>query len=736
MELTRRQFFQRLGWAIAAIGISQGSFLATADRYNRALAAPNRRKLALLVGINQYSEAVSDIAASRGGVLLGSLSDVALQQELLIHRFGFAKDDILTLLNDQSTRVGVETAFQQHLIDQAQPDDSVVFHFSGLGSRVRLGADQVEVSTLVPFDGVMPSDDAPTIRDLPEETLLLLGRSLPSSNFTAIIDAGVADMGAPLVGNFRVRSRPHVPSGQLHAEEQALQEQLSNALAETRRKRNDALPGAWLRAASSDGSGRGLALEGQWNGFAAGLFTYALTQYLWQVTEPQTVQVAFNATSGMIERVTTRAQQPSLDLESARDRPLYSPIPNQAAADGVITQIAGDGRVQVWLGGLPAHALTSYSAGAQLAIAGSTQRLQVRSRDGLRLIASLPADLATSVKDLIGQPVQELVRLVPKSVGLTVALDSHLERIERVDATSAFSSVKVATVSAGEQSADFLFGKLKPRAQTLAASLSDSTLEPLAVPAKGVNATKQGFGLFYPAQLAVPGTIASDEEAVKTAVNRLTPVLRSLQAVKLLSLTENATASGMRLRVALEAAKTPTKPIAQQETLRSLDPGRSEGSTANRLIALPAGESVQFRLHNLGDRSVYAVLLHLVRSGTMLTVQLPTQPEDGATDGTLKPLLNGAIAPNQPLVLASPVSSPQLSRSFVCVSYSPFEQVRAIAQRREQASKDERPSDLELAQAVLQDLQSNLNVSSDVVPLNMYQWATFSFCYQTLVATV
>jgi hypothetical protein len=67
----------------------------------------------------------------------------------------------------------------------------------------------------------------------------------------------------------------------------------------------------------------------------------------------------------------------------------------------------------------------------------------------------------------VGQLVQEAIRVLPRNLGLTVALDVHLERIERVDATSAFANIPSVSsvVVAGEQPADYLFGKVQEEAR-------------------------------------------------------------------------------------------------------------------------------------------------------------------------------------------------------------------------------------------------------------------------------
>ena len=111
----RRHFLQGAGAALATIGLSQLQLTRQADRYAQVLAQPTRRKLALLVGINQYQ--------GRGlEPLEGPENDVDLQYQLLVHRFGFHPDDILTLTNAEATRSGILEAYQHHLIEQAKPD--------------------------------------------------------------------------------------------------------------------------------------------------------------------------------------------------------------------------------------------------------------------------------------------------------------------------------------------------------------------------------------------------------------------------------------------------------------------------------------------------------------------------------------------------------------------------------------------------------------------------------------
>jgi len=76
MGLTRREFLQRGSGAIAIGGALGSGLWAWGDRAGQVLAAPTSRKLALLIGISQYPEAVSDVPPVKGGLLPGALTEV------------------------------------------------------------------------------------------------------------------------------------------------------------------------------------------------------------------------------------------------------------------------------------------------------------------------------------------------------------------------------------------------------------------------------------------------------------------------------------------------------------------------------------------------------------------------------------------------------------------------------------------------------------------------------------
>jgi hypothetical protein len=288
-NIKRRHFLQLAGSTLATVGISQLDIMHQGHRYTQVLAQNTPRKLALLVGINQYSAPITPLE--------GCVTDVKLQQELLIHRFGFNPKDILTLTDQKATRQGILTAFEEHLINQAKPGDVVVFHFSGHGSKViDPNRDQPDGfnSTLVPVDRKLPEGYPITggvVSDIMGHTLFLLMSALKTENVTVVLDCCYSGGGTR--GNLRVRSlsggEDLKPSSvELNYQKQWLRRlDLSpEKFIELRRK--GVAKGVVIASARRDER----AADMNFSDFHAGAFTYALTQYLWQQTNNQSINNA------------------------------------------------------------------------------------------------------------------------------------------------------------------------------------------------------------------------------------------------------------------------------------------------------------------------------------------------------------------------------------------------------------------------------------------------------------
>ncbi|MCC5646036.1 caspase family protein [Nostoc sp. CHAB 5824] len=708
--MERRTFLHRIGSILAVLGVTEAEWLTLGNRYYQALAQPSPRKLALLIGINQYPEIPA---------LSGCLTDVELQRELLIHRFGFQGSDILTLTEEQASREFIEAAFLDHLGKQAKPDDVVVFHFSGYGSRVKLetSPDTMQ-NALVPANVNQNSQDEKIVNYILEETLLLLLRSLPTERVTAVLDTSY-----------------YAPSTVLGLKIRALQESVAKVATEEldflkQLKTQKSLNTPIVLAATSEPTQT--AREGLFSGFSAGLFTYALTQYLWEFTPATTIQIALSHVENSLYKLGSK-QQPA--LLSSQNQDVTSLLPDSIiGGEGAVSAIEDDGKtVHLWLAGLPPQVLLYYGVNSRFSLT-TTEQLILRSRTGLTAKAQISKiDSTTPLQ--VGQLVQEAVRVLPRNIHLTIGLDTGLERIERVDATSAFAGFShVSTVVAGEKPADYIFAKLQE------------------IPSR--------YGLFSLSSELIPNTTGEAGEAVKLTVQRLAPKLSTLFAAKLWRLTENEGSSRLALKVTLEIISSISpRVVMQRETVRAFKTETSiKKSLQTRLIAslptpvVPIGSRMQYRVENQSDRPVYLILLGLNNNHTAVAFYSWETPQEPNTADT-KPLLKEVvIAPGETLtlpqtnaasqwVISGPASECEQQLIF---STAPFSETLAALSTVKYSTAEERPigpllNPFDVAQALVQDLhnasalKTEMNgIAADSYILDVNNWASLSFSFQVV----
>ncbi|MCU0544698.1 MAG: caspase family protein [Oscillatoriaceae cyanobacterium Prado104] len=724
MGLLRREFLQQAGGMLASLGISEAGWLRLGDRYLEALAGPTARKLALLVGIDRYPDSP----------LRGCVTDVELQRELLACRFGFVPSDIVTLTDSEATRENIETAFANHLVQQAKPGDAVVFHFSGSGSRVSLGqVPEVMQNSLVPVDDVSPSDSNRTVNDILEETLLLLLRSLPTQNAVAILDTSYTYPGADKNGSFRIRSRPRHTVGQPGREELAL-------LSLIRSRANNLLPATVLTAAAP----AQLAAEREWNGFAAGLFTYAMTQTLWLATPATSFSVSFSRAAGTVEQVTALSQQPQIRSQS--------PLPqanlpadfaggalDSPAADGAVTALEDGGKtVQLWLGGLPPGVLDACS-GSVFAAVGSQDLLLLRGRSGLSAKAQvLERSIGVLGQVAVGELVREEIRVFPRNIGLTVALDSGLERIERVDATSALATVPQVSAVPGDRPADCRFGRVP---STTVAQIPET-------PLPGFDRSR--YGLFSLGDTLISNTDGDGGEAVKVAVQRLIPQLKTLLAAKLLRLTVNEASSRLKVRAVLATLSPQSRVVQQREPVRAdrayqLAPlsDDSEKLPHQSIPSVPAGGRIQYRLYNESDRPVYAAVFSSDTGGRLLAANYKGENAAGGMSEPIAPgdNLSVPVAGGFGWAVSGPAG---IAETIIIFSEKRFDRTLAALEGGMQQVRDAEPvrvllNPLDVARAVLEDLHEasisgvqKLGVATEDLALDVNVWASLSFVYRVV----
>lgn len=84
-------------------------------------------KRALLVGINEYQNPQNN--------LRGCVNDVYMVGEGLVKHLGFERRDVTLLTDAQATFQNIESGLRR-LVDTAQKNDVLVFHYSGHGSQI------------------------------------------------------------------------------------------------------------------------------------------------------------------------------------------------------------------------------------------------------------------------------------------------------------------------------------------------------------------------------------------------------------------------------------------------------------------------------------------------------------------------------------------------------------------------------------------------------------------------
>lgn len=784
MGLKRREFLQQASTLLAALGMTEAGLWRAGDRYLQALAEPTSRKLALLVGINDYAT---------GTDLGGCLTDVELQRELLIYRFGFQRSDILTLTDAQATRKNIEEAFLNHLTQQVQSGDVVVFHFSGYGRYLNQNP---EFRRLLPESGspesaaeitnaLIPSDSALSgtpseVNDLLEDTLLLLLRSLPTEKIIAVLDTSYAYFGSDLQGNLRVRSRPFPDIAQPSADELVIQQQLLARILPKEPKFNlNQLRGFVLTAAGP----QQVATEMQLAGFSTGLFTYALTQQLWQATPATTLQFSLQQAACTVGQLAGIDPHPQLKgdpaaIQTEKKFSLFQLNALSTGIEGALKSVEDDGRTaQLWIGGLPARVLEAYGTNSLLRIVPVTNSefqppgleteakngtlLQIRSRSGPNAQVQ---KLGATVKDTpplkAGQFVQEAVRVLPRNPNLIVALDASLERIERVDATSAFSGISFVTpVVAGEQAADCVFGRVREMLIAQSSNPSFSTLSP------------GSYGLFWLGQDLIADTMGEGGEAVKAAVRRLVPQMQTLLAAKLWRWSANESSSRLAIRASLERLQeNQPQVLTEKKALRVMGlAGAASGFKSNvstspawkkpSVITIPAGSRIQYRLNNEGKNPLYFLLFGLDNRGrayvgglSEVVALYPKQLGDPNDLTQFQEVIEyNQIAPGESRTLPWTISGSGwragsgLAETHIICSSQPFYRTMAALASTMPPRADAQPltvlsNPLPVAQALMQDLHQAseagvklAGISSDNNwALDVNVWATLSFVYRVV----
>nr|WP_278003525.1 caspase family protein [Nodosilinea sp. TSF1-S3] len=631
------------GSALAAVGLSQMDVRHQGDRYARALAQPSRRKLALLVGVNQYAGGVTP--------LRGCLTDVRMQKELLVHRFGFDAANILTLEDQAATRQNLLDAFESHLIDQAQPGDVVVFHFSGHGSLVR-DPDPIPTAlagyngSFLPYDARLNLTGS-QVNDIMGKTLFLLMANLKTDQVTVMLDS--CHSGGGTRGDLILRaveSRVALGDAEPSNTELAVQERWLAELGWSP---------AELKAQRSRGIAKGVALgsaqanqlaaeacfgegEGQ---FYAGAFTYALTRYLWQQPGTPPLDRVFVDLARSTQELANSArvvQSPIYEVEPGRNfgqEPLFFSSPQSPAAEAVVVGSEASGEVKFWLGGVSSQSLAAFESGAIFSVVdgngheiGQVEQTRRVGLEGYGTLADSPRNQIAA-----GQLLRERVRGVPTDLTLRVGLDASLGAdVETVrwsmtgpqgpSQLATFNRIQPVAVD-GSQSPHYLLGRMTEQGLAIAAAEAIRDVGTLG-----------SIGLFTPGLVALRASFGAPGESITEAIQRLNPTLKLLLAGQVLRSVLNSDTSNLNVEVVVQ-------PVDSDRAVgRSISRGSQGGVAAQRLEgavqALRSGSEIVVTVTNGEPRNLYVAILAIGSSGSM-TVLHPTDWDSPESEPLLEP---------------------------------------------------------------------------------------------------
>lgn len=617
--IKRRHFLQAAGATLASIGLSQLDFLHRVEGYGQVLAQGSPgRKLALLVGINGYPDKIAN--------LRGCLTDVELQWELLVHRFGFNPKDILVVADRalpvtsdeplKPTRDNILNAFKTHLIDQAKPGDVVVFHYSGHGSRIldpnpipELIINNEKVpntdklnGTMVPYDRI--TTDPAVVQDIMGRTLFLLMRSLKTELVTAVLDSCHSGGGTRGGLTFRAvtsridDNRYASPSPAELELQRRLMKDLNiseTQLAELRKQ--GIAKGVAIGSAQFDQSAADAPFDNAT--FYAGAFTYLLTRYLWQSDTNESLKDAFVNLARSTKDLAANAQVEQFPIFAANptsngEKRMYFLSPAKPWAEAVVRDVKPDGRVEYWLGGASSLSLAASDQGGLWAVIDAQGKeiaeLEQISRTGLTATGRLrTGQLSTLQKDIL---LREKIRGIPTDLKLRVSLDGSLGN-QLESAAAALQKLERVQIVSTEQGADCILGRMTPelRQQVTRGQTQGGSELPKA----------ETFGLFLTGLRPIAPTFNDKPgESTQEAVKRLTGRFKSLLAGKLLKLVTGSDAA----LVGQSSAYKITVAIAPKGSFATTTPK-----------TFKQGTTVQVQVRNNEKRNLYIAVIGIGESG-------------------------------------------------------------------------------------------------------------------------
>lgn len=149
----------------------------------RAAATGYANSWAIVVGIDKYQKWPQLQYAVRDAEGVG---------QMLVQKFGFAPERVLTLKNEQATRTGILAAFHDRLAHgKLQPNDRIFVFFAGHGATRKLSSGR-DLGYIVPVDA---DPDKLATDAIPMTEIQNIAESLPAKHALFVMDACYSGLG-------------------------------------------------------------------------------------------------------------------------------------------------------------------------------------------------------------------------------------------------------------------------------------------------------------------------------------------------------------------------------------------------------------------------------------------------------------------------------------------------------------------------------------------------------------
>ncbi|MEM9120696.1 MAG: caspase family protein [Cyanobacteria bacterium P01_F01_bin.56] len=633
-RLRRRHVLQLAGASLGVIGLNRLDFMRQGHLFNRALAETTGRKYALLVGINQYPNAI--------GNLSGCLNDVRLQYELLVHRYGFQPEDIVIVAEatldlpakaiiTPPTRQAIIDAWRGHL-GQAQPGDIVIFHYSGHGTfatepnpisypdELDINVGPLEAAPYDNFDGktgaIVPFDVFNDVNPgeanlILGSTLFLLSYGLKTDNVTIVLDSCFS--GGGVRGNLVYRAILETDDGKpIQASRVELDFQtalmaelgLSPSEAQNLRQRGNAKGVAMSASLANQ-----LSAETTIAGFRSGIFTYLLTRYLWQSRSDRALEDVFldlsRITKSESDKLGGSGQNPIYFVppgSTLDNQPPYLLTPQAPAADAVVRDVKPDQTVEFWLGGMTPRGLEDAESIFEVIDKQGNVLGRVRQTHRSQLWGYGQPMGGVLVRP--GMLMREQIRGIPADFSLRVGLHESLgdDKALARQVLAEYDRVIVVEVD-GQTDSDYLLGRFKSgalRASELQGQGNRTDIQALET---------NSIGLFTKALIPLPTTFGNQSEEMEAALERLATRFRLLLASQALKAILSTNTSDLKLSVEVASYQRGGVGVVQSR-------GR-EASLRSQVVQLQVGEEMYLRVTNNESRSLYVAVIAAGRDGNM-----------------------------------------------------------------------------------------------------------------------